>query len=279
MRILIIGCGNMVGSMLEKWLENDLVTHADVVNPSPLSKKHADKKLSTHERVLHFPDKDTYLASSPNPPEAIVLGIKPQMLEDVLIDWALNIPAESVVVSVLAGKKLPHYEAILGTEQPIIRTMPNTASQVGAGFTAIAPNENVSDNQLQIVSNLLSANGDTQVYDQSFGFEEEVYLDKFAAAVGSGAAFLYRFVEAMAKAGEEAGFPKDQATQMALNVAIGAMKLAEASGQPVSTLRKNITSPGGSTAEGLKVLDKAEIDNTAKKVVEAAFARNLELGS
>ena len=157
-------------------------------------------------------------------------------------------------------------------EAPIVRAMPNTPASVGRGVTVFVSNNNVSSETAALCGNLLSAVG------ESISIEDESLLDPVTALSGSGPAYVFFLIEAMAAAGEKAGLPTDLAYRLAKATVSGAGELAYLSEDSASQLRKNVTSPGGTTAAALDILmAKDGIQPVLDKAIEAASRRSREL--
>jgi pyrroline-5-carboxylate reductase len=180
----------------------------------------------------------------------------------------------TLFVSIAAGTTLASFEAALGDATPIVRTMPNTPAMVGRGITALCRNGRVSDADMDLARELMSAVGQVVI------LEREDQIDAVTAVSGSGPAYVFHLIEAMASAGEAEGLPADIAMQLARATVCGAGELAFQSPETAAQLRINVTSPGGTTAAALKVLMNPETGFPAllKRAVKAAADRGRELG-
>lgn len=216
---------------------------------------------------IHFlPD----IASAAREATMIVLACKPQQFNQ--IDSSLIAAAEgSLVLSILAGTTLDRLSAKFPTARNIVRTMPNTPGQIGAGVTAYAPLSALSETDLQIVAKTLSSLG-------TYHLVEESDLDAVTALSGSGPAYVFEFAAALRDAGEHAGLEPELAKELAIQTLLGASKLLEASDQTAEALRIAVTSPGGTTAAALQVMEDKGFRNLIDQAVQAAKARSIELG-
>jgi len=202
--------------------------------------------------------------------EAIVLACKPQQFDQIdagLIEAASG----SLVLSILAGTPLARLSAKFASARNIVRTMPNTPGQIGAGVTAYAPLSALAPDDLTIVENTLGSLG-------QFHPVEEVDLDAVTAVSGSGPAYVFEFAAALRDAGENAGLSPELAKALAVQTLLGASKLLEASDQTAEELRIAVTSPGGTTAAALNVFEQNDFRVLVDSAVQAAKARSIELG-
>jgi len=202
----------------------------------------------------------------------MVLAVKPQIMTAVLADMRPMVGGHTLVVSIAAGISIRAIAQGLGTER-IIRTMPNTPAQIGKGITGAVRGPGATDADRDLADALLKAAGDV------VWFDAEQKLDAVTAVSGSGPAYVFHFVEALAAAGVRQGFSPEQAMQLARQTVIGAAALMEADPAPVATLRQNVTSPKGTTEAALAVLmGPGGLSGLMDKVVLAAKLRSEELG-
>jgi pyrroline-5-carboxylate reductase len=201
----------------------------------------------------------------------LVLAVKPQSMPEVLRQVLPSVGKHTLVISIAAGISLETLSTGLQTER-MIRTMPNTPAQVGKGITGAVGLE-ISAADHEVADALLGAAG------QVVWFDEEKKLDAVTALSGSGPAYVFYLVEAMAVAGMRQGLDPGQAMQLARQTVIGAAALMEADSQSVSNLRENVTSPKGTTAAALAVLMAPDgLEPLMDRAVLAARLRSEELG-
>lgn len=206
-------------------------------------------------------------------PDVVVLAVKPQMMAQVLPGYTGWSGGKTTFVSVAAGMPIAFIEAALPGATPVVRCMPNTPAAIGAGVMAACVNAHVGADQLALANTLLGAGG--MVVD----IPDEKMMDMVTAVSGSGPAYLFHFVEALTSAAIKVGLPEELAGKIALQTIHGAARLAAESGEPAAVLRKNVTSPGGTTAAALGVLmDKDALTELVGEAVTAAHARAFELG-
>ncbi|MCC9620533.1 pyrroline-5-carboxylate reductase [Thalassospira sp. MA62] len=266
-RLLLVGCGKMGGAMLEGWLAKGLkAANVFIVEQSDtaeaLEAKYGINGVTSIDQV-----REDFI------PQVILFAVKPQILPDVIEDYKPYVRAETVFLSVAAGKTIEFFTSHLGENARIVRAMPNTPAAVSRGMTVMCPTENVSLAQRDLCETLLSAVGMVS------WVEDESLMDAVTAVSGSGPAYIFHLVEAMAQAGEAAGLPADQAMLLARQTVVGAGFLLDASEEDAASLRTNVTSPGGTTAAALDVLMDQEngLPELMTRAVEAARKRSVEL--
>ena len=201
--------------------------------------------------------------------DAVVIACKPQQFN--ALDANLeNAAAGKLVLSILAGTPLNRLNKKFSDARNIVRTMPNTPGQIGAGVTAYAPLNALNEKDLDLVEKTLSSLGNFHQVDESD-------LDAVTALSGSGPAYVFEFAAALREAGTQAGLPHELAASLTIDTLLGAaMLLADSEATP-EELRQAVTSPGGTTAAALDVLEKADFRALIEKTVAAAKARSIEL--
>lgn len=243
MKLLLVGGGKMGGAMLEGWLKGSLTAQdVTVVEPFTENAKTLSEKLGV-----------TCVADAADigddaRPETVVLAVKPQMMDAALPAYARFSGPDCLYVSIAAGKTIGYFEKHLGGAAAIVRAMPNTPAAVGRGITVGCPNGHVSESQRAWADELLAAVGEVAWVD------DEGQIDAVTALSGGGPAYVFLLVETMAEAGRQAGLPADLAMRLARVTVAGAGELLHQATEDAATLRQNVTSPGGTTAEALKVL-------------------------
>ena len=261
--LVLLGCGKMGSAMLAGWLRDGLDPKSVwVIDPKP-----SDWLINQGVHVNQ---------TLPSKPAVILVAVKPQLMQEALPQVeAFGSTPETVILSVAAGTPIKAYELLLGEQTPIIRAMPNTPAAIGKGITAISANQNVSDAQLQMADHLLTAIG------QTVRCEAEDQLDAVTGVSGSGPAYVFYMIDALAAAGRAQGLSPQMAMQLAKATVAGAGALAEASTESPEQLRVNVTSPNGTTQAGLKVLmsDKVGLGPLMEKTVAAATERSRELAN
>ena len=262
-RLLLVGCGNMGHAMLAGWMAMPGAPRVVVVEPAEaLRARAAETGAAAVATADQIPGDFV--------PEAVVLAVKPQVMAAALPDYARF--AEACFVSIAAGTTLATLAAGLG-EVAIVRCMPNTPAAIGRGVFGFTANGRVTGEQRALVRRLLEPTG------KVFEVADETMIDRVTAVSGSGPAYLFHFIEALAEAAKAVGLPPEIATEVARETVFGAAALAEAAPEDAGALRKAVTSPGGTTAAALSVLmGENGLTPLLSQAVEAAFRRAEELG-
>lgn len=204
--------------------------------------------------------------------DLVVIGVKPKDVPAVLDEISSVVAPGAVIVSVAAGVTTAAMEAHLRPGTPVVRTMPNTPAQIGAGITAIAPGAVAEETHLALVERFLAGTGDVvRVAEKD--------LDAVTALSGGGPAYVFTVIDALAEAGVHAGLKRDVAARLARQTVLGAARLAVETDEHPAILRERVTSPAGTTAAGLRVLEDRAVRAAFLAAVEAARIRSLELGS
>ena len=259
--LVLLGCGKMGSALLEGWLSQGVPPDAvRVIEPHP-----SDWLRATG---VHL---NTDL---PADPAIVLLAVKPQMMGAALPQVTALGNGTTLFLSIAAGTTIASFEAAFGAATPIIRAMPNTPAAVGRGITAIIGNARTDETDLRLAEALLSAVGEV------VRLEHEGQMDAVTAVSGSGPAYVFHLIEALAAAGEAEGLPAALAMQLARATICGAGELAHRSPETATQLRINVTSPGGTTAAALAVLMAPETGFPAllRRAVKAAADRGRELG-
>lgn len=242
--ILIVGCGNMGGAMLAGWLAGGLDPARFTVVDPVLAEAPAGVTLQRELPAAHA--------------GLILLGIKPQLLDEVAPALAALAGPGSTVISMLAGIELVSLAARFPQAAGVVRVMPNLAAALGKSPVALA-GQGLTDERRAAISALMQPLG------EPLWLADDSQFDLITALVGSGPAFVYRFIAALAAGAAELGLEPAQAERFAIAMTEGAAALVAGSDAGPAELAKRVSSPGGTTEAGLKVLD-----------AEAALARLLE---
>jgi len=266
--LILIGCGKMGGAMLQGWLKKGLGENAVIIVDPYLE---GAKKMAAGVPDSQFYEKLSDLPESISP-SFVILAVKPQMMDDALSDLNRLDLRETVFVSIAAGKTIEYFQSHLGDEAAVVRSMPNTPAAIGYGMTAAFANAHVNDDEKSIVETLLNTVGLFEWVDA------EKLLDAVTAVSGSGPAYVFHLVEAMAAAGAKVGLPEDLSLKLATQTIIGAGALLDQADEGATQLRINVTSPNGTTQAALDVLMGEEgIGRVVDKAVRAATERSKEL--
>jgi len=259
--ILLVGCGKMGGALLAGWSKRRLAGPFAVVEPAPV-------KLPREARRYSTPD----ALPKGLQPAAIVFAVKPQALGEVLPDYRRFAAGRTVFLTIAAGKTLGFFAHHLGTAAPVVRAMPNTPAAIGRGIAVACANPQVDAAGQALCRRLLAAVGEVA------WIEDEALLDPVTAVSGSGPAYVFLLIECLAEAGVAVGLPEALAMKLARATVAGAGELAQLAPEDAAQLRRNVTSPGGTTEAALAILMGAEgLGPLLRRAVAAATRRSREL--
>ncbi len=260
--LVLIGCGKMGSAMLAGWLADGLPPQSVwVQDPAPSDWVNA--------QGVHVN------GTLPKDPAVVLLAVKPQMMGAALPGLVAMGGGGSLFLSVAAGTTIATLQDALGAAAPIVRAMPNTPVAIGRGITAIVGNAQAGDAGLAVSETLLSAVGSVVRLDT------EAQMDAVTGVSGSGPAYVFYMIEALAAAGEAEGLAPDLAMALARETVAGAGALALDAGRPPADLRVDVTSPNGTTQAGLGVLMEPDtgLAPLIRKTVRAAAGRATELAN
>ncbi len=262
--VVLIGAGKMGGALARGWIANGLPPGGlALVEPAPTPEIKSFAKSHGIALLARPPVKAA---------RVLVIAVKPQSIGEVMQKAKVSVGEGTLVLSIAAGVTVAALSKGLGAER-VIRTMPNTPAQIGKGMTGVFAGSGASAKDKSLARLLLRAAGD------SIWVEDESLLDVVTAVSGSGPAYVFHLVEALAEAARDEGLDAATAMTLARQTIIGSAALLEADPAPAAELRQNVTSPGGTTAAALKILmgDKGLAD-LMKRAVAAARKRSEELG-
>jgi pyrroline-5-carboxylate reductase len=263
-KIAVIGPGVMAEAVIAGLLRRKLADPKNIIASGPrserggeLSKKYEIKSTTDNASAVHEAD-------------VVLLSVKPQRLTEVMKSLK-GIRGDALVLSIIAGATLKKLSTGL-KHKAIVRSMPNTPGQIGEGITVWTASREVTEEQQEMTRAILGALGE-EVF-----VEDESYLDMATALSGSGPAYVFLFTEALIDAGVHMGFPRRIAEQLVLQTIKGSASFYEGASRHPATLRNQVTSPGGTSAEALYYLEKAGFRTAISRAVWAAYQRSLELG-
>lgn len=256
-RILVVGCGNMGGAMLAGWLAGGITPERFTVVDPVLAEAPDGVEL-----LRELPDRSF---------DAVLLGVKPQLLGDVAPQLARLAGPDTVVLSILAGVELASLAARFPGAKGLVRIMPNLAAAIGKSPVALF-SHGLDDADQAALTALMEPLGLPE------WLAEEAQFDLVTALAGSGPAFVYRFIDALAAGAAALGLPREQADRLALATVEGAAALAAASPHGPGELARRVASPGGTTEAGLKVLDAGSaLADLTEKTLHAAADRSAQM--
>jgi len=266
-KIAIVGAGSMAEAFISGILKNELIDRKNVWVTNNSNKERLNSLRerygvrSTYDLNALFDGADiVMLAMKPKDAATAIQAIREQLTEHML------------VVSVLAGVSMSIIETLARKPLAIVRSMPNTSAAVGKSATAVAVNQRVTNEQVETTRNLFGTVGLTS-------FVEEEQLDAVTGLSGSGPAYIYYLIEAMEKSAVEVGLEKEMASQLIVQTLIGAAEMVKNSAKSSTQLRKDVTSPGGTTEAGIKVLEENEVQQAFISCIKAATAQSKKMGA
>jgi len=263
-KITFIGPGVMAEAMIAGLIRQELAKPENILASGP--RENRGGKL--HEKYGIRTTTDNAEAASDA--DVVVLSVKPQRLTEVLT--GINrIRPDALVLSIVAGATIQKISQTL-KHKAVVRSMPNTPGQIGEGITVWTASKDTSEEQQGMARQILGALGD-EVF-----VEDEYYMDMATALSGSGPAYVFLFTEALIDAGVHMGFPRRIAEQLVLKTIRGSVDYYYHAERHPATLRNQVTSPGGTSAEALYYLEKAGFRTAISRAVWAAYQRSLELG-
>lgn len=266
-KIAFIGPGVMAEAMIAGLIRENVADSRVLMVSGPSSNR--VKYLEECYAVNPFTDNRTVAQEA----EVVVLSVKPQRLDRVLIDLRDAIRPTALILSIVAGASIEKISVGVGHNM-VVRSMPNTPAQIGEGITVWTAASSVSSEQMEMARQILTALGD-EIY-----VEEESYLDMATALSGTGPAYVFLFMEAMVDAGVHLGFPRRIAELLVAQTVRGSVDYYTKRDDPVhlARLRNQVTSPGGTSAAALYYLEKAGFRTAISRAIWAAFERSRELG-
>ncbi len=234
-----------------------------------VSGRRRDKTEKTAQRlgVTFAPDNGACVRGA----DVVVLCVKPQVMRPVLEVSGAEISRDALVISVAAGVLTSAIEALLHEGQRVVRAMPNTAAVVRESATAIAPGARATDDDLAVAREVFDRVGKTVVVDES-------HMDAVTGLSGSGPAYIFLIIDALADAGVKVGLSRDVSLELAAQTVMGSAKMLLVTGEHPGRLKDQVTSPGGTAIAGLHTLEAGGLRTTLITAVETATRRSRELG-
>jgi pyrroline-5-carboxylate reductase len=263
--IAVVGSGAMGEAAIAGLLGKEFTTADSIHASDPLAAR--VEELARRYGICPYTDNHAAVKDA----DLVLLSVKPQKLDKVLHGLENMIPAQALVLSIIAGATIDTISK--GLNHPaVVRAMPNTPGQIGEGITVWTSSPAVSPDQMELARHVLLALGQ-EVY-----MEEEAYLDMATALSGSGPGYVFLFMEALIDAGVHMGFPRRIAEQLVTQTILGSVSYYQKYSVHPAQLRNQVTSPGGTTAEALYYLDKAGFRTAISRAIWAAYERSQELG-
>jgi pyrroline-5-carboxylate reductase len=268
--LAFIGCGVMGESMIAGLLRNEIVAPENIAASHPRESRRAE--LADKYGIAVFEgNADAARTIAEHSNSVVLICVKPQRLARVLRDLSGILSADQLVLSIVAGATIDRLADELGTTK-IVRAMPNTPSQIGAGITAWTCTEAVGETDRSHVREILSALG------KELFVETENMIDMATSLSATGPTYIFMVMEALTDAGVHLGFSRDMAKELVQETMLGSVKFAMDSHKHPAELRNMVTSPGGTSAEAIYQMEKGTLRTVLSKAVYAAYKRAVELG-
>ncbi|MEX2657118.1 MAG: pyrroline-5-carboxylate reductase [Balneolales bacterium] len=264
-KITVIGAGKMGETLVTRLLSTGTLQK----NQLFVTDKH-------ESRISHFDEKfgvkgSTNNAEAVKDADIILLCLKPQVAAQVIASFRDSIQNSQLVISIMAGITLEQLQTALIRPVPVIRAMPNTPSEIGAGMTVLASGNKANGEHIQLAETLFGAVGKTLVLD-------ERHFDAVTGLSASGPAFIYVIIEALAEGGVKCGLPRYVSTTLVAQACLGAARMVAETKQHPAILKDHVTTPAGCTIDGLLKLEEGGLRVTLIKAVDEAARRAKELG-
>jgi len=263
-KLAVLGAGKLGGILLRAYLKQGLFKAKNVT----ATVKHGEKALALTKELGVSVSSDNRRAVKDA--DIVLLGLKPQVMAEVLNEIAPEIGAKAVVISVAASVPTSYLEQHLGERAAVVRAMPNTPAAVGCGMTGICRGAHAGAEHLEIARAMFEAVGRTVVVD-------EKNMDAVTGLSASGPAFAYIILESLAEAGVKVGLPRDVATLLAAQTMKGSASVVLETGDHPALLKDAVTTPAGCTIDGIMELEEGKLRVTLIKAVVKATSRAGEL--
>lgn len=264
-KLTFIGTGNMAWAIIQGLLKSGYP--ASQIIACNKSNKTRRNELQEMGIATQFTNREAVELA-----EVLILTVKPQMMAEVCTEFVDIDFSQKTVISVAAGISIARLEQLLSTAKNIVRTMPNTPALIGEGLTGLFAKSSVNPTACKLAEQLMSAVG------QCYWVDEEHKINQIIALTGSSPAYFFRFMEAMQHSAEKMGFSAQDARFLVQQAALGAAKLVQANPDiPLSQLRENVTSKGGTTEKALDVFEQQHLAETIEQAMQAAISRATEM--
>jgi len=260
-----LGAGKMATALAKGFVHAGIVSAKQLIASDPFK---PSRDAFAKEVGARATDSNLEVLKTAN---VLVLAVKPDQVAAVLVEIRSSFTNDHLLISIAAGVPLAKLEGGLGGNPRVIRVMPNTPALVGASASAFAPGKSCTAADADLAQKLLSAVGVAYQVKESL-------LDAVTGLSGSGPAYVYQFIEALSDGGVAAGLPRDISTKLAAQTVLGAAKMVLETGQHPGALKDQVTSPGGTTIEGLHELEKGKLRGTVMSAVRAATEKSKKLG-
>jgi pyrroline-5-carboxylate reductase len=266
-KIAFIGAGSMAEAFISGILENSLIDKKNVWVTNNSNEERLKRISDTYGVRTTYDLKELFAGA-----DIVILSMKPKDAATAIQYIREYLTEKMLVVSVLAGVSMSTIETLARLPIAVVRAMPNTSAAVGKSATAVAVNERVTPKQIELMKDLFGTVGLTT-------FVEEEQLDAVTGLSGSGPAYIYYLIEAMEKSAVEVGLDKEMASELIVQTLIGAAEMVKNSTKSSEQLRRDVTSPGGTTEAGVKVLEEHQVQQAFISCIKAATEQSKKMGA
>jgi pyrroline-5-carboxylate reductase len=264
LRVAVLGAGKMGGILMQAFLKNNLVSAESIF----ATVQHAERAIALSAQ--HGVTVTTDNLAAAQAADIIILGVKPMQVPALLAQIKSALTPKKLVLSIAAGVKITEMEEAAGKNIPVIRAMPNTPAMLTAGMTAYCRGTHVTDEQMKLAGLIFQTVGRAVVV-------EEKHMDAVTGLSGSGPAFYYIIIEALAEGGVNMGLPRDTATLLAAQTMFGSARMVLETGYHPAMLKDAVTTPAGSTVDGILALEEGGLRAALIQAVRKATLRAKEL--
>ncbi|MFS0863443.1 pyrroline-5-carboxylate reductase ProI [Fredinandcohnia sp. 179-A 10B2 NHS] len=265
-KIVFVGAGSMAEAMISGMLQKELFLPNQISVMNRSNQERLESLKHTYQICINN-SKQTAIKEA----DIIILAMKPKDVVSGVLSIKDFVTEEQLVISVLAGVSTTTITELLGKEVPVVRAMPNTSATIGKSATALSIGEYAKHQHLLLTHKLFETIGIVTTV-------EEKELHAVTGLSGSGPAYVYYLVESMEKAADEIGLEKEIAKELILQTIIGAAEMLKKSPKQPATLRREVTSPGGTTEAGIKILENYRYQEAMISCIKRATGRSIELG-
>ncbi len=265
LNLTIIGAGTMGETLASRLISTETIQARNLKVSDP------NEKRTTLFRDQYGIQGGNNNAEAVAGADIVILCTKPQNAEEVIASFRDQLGEQTLVISIMAGVRIEKLEQYLQKDVPVIRAMPNTPCQVGAGMTVLAAGSHATGNHLKTARTLFDAVGETEILD-------EKHFDAVTGLSASSPAFIYVIIEALAEGGVKCGLPRDASTRLVAQACLGAATMVGQNGKHPAVLKDDVTTPAGCTVDGLLKLEEGGLRVTLIKAVTEAAKRAGELG-
>lgn len=265
-KLAVIGAGSMAEALISGMVESRLITGDKIWVTNKCNKERLPYLQKSYGVQASYNLEEVFIGA-----EAVILAMKPKDAADAIAFIKPYLKADMLIISVLAGVSIESIELLAEKELPVVRAMPNTSAAVGKSASALSVNKRVTKEQMELVKEIFETVG-------MAAFVEEKQLDAVTGLSGSGPAYIYYLAEAMEKSAAEIGLEKEMAKEFIIQTLIGAAEMLAKSAKEPQQLRKEVTSPGGTTEAGIRVLEESGVQKAFIECIKEATAQSKRLG-